>query len=217
MSPWVGDVTQPGREVDRAAVEIANSRITNVLHDGPATGSKREHGQPESFPGHFRYGSNQHLTAIKTLAETLKAESPDALKSVAVQRGFFGLHPPRPERFDLVENYKPKMLESWTAAGEQVTAPVLSNGLAYGSKFDAVGIGSPPLERHRLSDVPEAPRLPSGEVDMAEVCRQQNEKHGHVPQTGRSNITVGGIGPRLPSATSRDIDRYPLPSDFEDR
>jgi len=214
MSPWVGDVTKPGREVDRAAIEVANSRITNVLHDGPPTGSDRRHGERESFPGHFRYGSNQHLTAIKELAETLKAESPDALESIAQQRGHYGVHPPKAERFDLVESYKPQTMESWTAAGEQVMAPVLGNGTAYGSRYDHVKAAPARLERDRLSDVSDPPRLPSGDVDMAKVIAEQNERYGHTTPAGRRNVTQG-IGPRLRSTTSRDIDRYPLPSDFE--
>jgi len=221
MTAWVGDVTKPGREIDRAAIEIANSRIKNVLYDGPPTG--RRHGQAQSYPGMVRYGSNEHLKQIKETTAALKASSAEALKSIAQQRGYFGCHPPKNERFEYSKNWQPKVMESYTAAGEHVVIPVHGDGQAglySGSRFDGVPTGTPSLERKRMSDVktetPDAPRLPNGNVDMGAVCRLQNEQFGHVPQTGRSNMTVGGIGPRLRSQTSKDIDKYPTPADFDE-
>jgi hypothetical protein len=136
------------------------------------------------------------------------------LKSIAQQRGYFGLHPPKPERFDLVEGYKPQILESWTAAGEHVVAPVYGNGTAYGSKFDHVEAKPVPQERHRMTDVTEAPRLPTGEIDMDRVIAEQNERYGHTTPSGHRNVTHG-IGPRLRPSVSKDLDRYPTPADFD--
>jgi hypothetical protein len=216
MTAWVGDVTQPGREVDRAAVEVAASRITNVLHDGPATGSEGERGRPELYPCHLRYGSNAHLQHVRDTAAALKAQSPAALESIARQRGYYS-HPVKDgrKRSDLVENYRPQIMESWDHNGEPVLAPVLGNGIAYGSKFDDLEL-RPPLERKRITDdVSEAPRLPSGELDMDKVCAEQNERYGHVTQSGRRNVTPNGIGPRLRPAVSKDLDEYPTADKFK--
>jgi hypothetical protein len=219
MAAWVGDLTQPGREVDRVAVEVAASRTTNVLHDGPATGSDGEHGKAEVYSGHLRYGSNQWAAQIKDKAEALKKDSRPALQSLAHQRGYYGAHPPKPERFELVEKYQAKVMESYTADGERVVAPVYGNGTSWGSKFDHVKLSDPtkPMEygsqqRSRIADVRDAPRLPSGEIDMDTVCEEQNVRHGHIRPTGHFNQTVGGIGPRLGRS---GIDKYPTAADFK--
>jgi hypothetical protein len=88
MIPLTGDLTKPGREADRVAVETANSRITNVMHLGSATGSEFEHGVREKYPNMYIYGSNAHLRAIDKLAAELKTQSSSALETVARQRGY---------------------------------------------------------------------------------------------------------------------------------
>ena len=51
LVPLVGDVTQPGREEDRVAVEVSISQIRNVMHLGSPTGSDLERGMRENCPG----------------------------------------------------------------------------------------------------------------------------------------------------------------------
>jgi hypothetical protein len=215
-----GDLTQPGREIDRVCVELADSRTTNVLHDGPATGSEGEHqAKPDVYPGHVRYGANQWQNVIKAKAEALKKELPaDTLRALAQQRGHYGSHPPKPERFELVPNYELKVMQSFDQDGNPVIAPVLSNGTPMGSKYEHLkesdkGLNYEGSQRpSATTNVRNAPRLPNGEIDMVAVCAEQNARYGHVPQTGRSNVTVGGIGPRLGHT---GYDKYPTPADFK--
>src|SRR5215469_17698558 len=72
MIPLTGDLTKPGREADRVAVETANSRITNVMHLGSATGSEFEHGVREKYPNMYIYGSiNQCINKPTLTPRTL--------------------------------------------------------------------------------------------------------------------------------------------------
>jgi hypothetical protein len=200
----------PDREIDRAALEVARSQMQNVLYDSPPTGSERERGTFESYPSHVRYGSNAFCKEAMERAAALKATAPDVLKSIAQQRGYYS-HPVKEgrRRSDLVSNYRPQVMESWTSQGELVQAPVLGNGTAQGSKFEHVQGWPRPPERKRISDVRPPPRLPSGEVDFARVIDEQNAQHGHVTLSGRRNVTANGIGPRMRTSASKDYDEYP--------
>jgi hypothetical protein len=190
-------------------VEVANAQIRNVMHLGNATGSEEEHGVREHYPGMFVHGSNGHLREIVQKAGELKKNSPDAMQTIARQRGHFGAHPPSEKRFEFVEDYKEQQMESVDRFGEQVTMmPVYGRGTLDQSKYahlesatsderDIV-YGNPRTNRgsdrtSRFHSVGQAPTLRNGEIDYAKLYEEQNRRNGHISGSGRRNIT-GKVG-----------------------
>jgi hypothetical protein len=168
------------------------------VHCSSPTGNENEHDAPDTYPGLILFGSNKHLNTIIGEVVKLEKDNLSALKTIASQRGYYGAHSPSDRRFEYVEDYREQIMKSFEANGEKVTAPVYGRGNFEKSKYidlpsadpGEIIYGNPKTirgsdQRSRFDDLPDAPTLPDGSVDYAEL----NRPNGYITTSGRRNIT----------------------------
>jgi hypothetical protein len=208
LAPVLGNVRARGLETRRVAFDIAMQRVNRrVVHGSSPTGHEDEHGVAEIYRGLLAFASAAHQKAVIEEVQKLEMESMPALQTLAKQRGYYGSHPPKQERYELIKNYKPQMMEGYTmptaeTPARPISSPVLGNGTFEQSKFTHVPdaeyepgsdifYGNPKTARgsdqtSRFANVPQAPRLPNGEIDYDKL----NEMNGHRSMSGRRNINI---------------------------
>jgi hypothetical protein len=200
----VGNLLAKGNERKRAAFDIAVQRVNDrVIHTAMPTGAEEGHGQRESYPGLTEFGSAAHIRILTVEMETLEKENPQQLDRIAQQRGYYNHDYQGPHGLKYLNGVEQEYTTAtyWDAHNRpyDVSHPILGGGEALKSKYHDVPVansasktmygGGTAQTESRFSNVPQAPRLPNGELDLRKI----EEYHQSPKASARSGggISVG--------------------------
>jgi hypothetical protein len=198
---------------DRAHQIVSRKVIQHGVPDVEAATRGGATGVREHYPGavfentreeHFAYETEMQRLGVwdeqqdRTHDDVAKRIA--IFRQVGIARGYdklSGVHDTK--RFSYVDNYRPQVMESYTADGERKLMSVYGNGQGQdvgGSKYAHLRNPEPdaPInygggeteEQSRFHNVPDPPRLRNGEIDYDAL----NEMNGHTPMRGRKNVTI---------------------------
>jgi hypothetical protein len=201
--PGVGNLRAPGNEVNRAAFDIAYSRVNDrVIHTSIPTGSDEERGERETYPGLLVFATDPHVSAVVDDMKAVKEEAtPAALEVYARRHGYYQHESGETRGLSYLEGGQQYITSEYTdpdGITREIVSPLLGQGTTLRSKYADLPLAEPTAvygggtteQESRFSSVPQAPLLPNGEIDYAKVM----EYHNTPQPSGRQAASYVPIG-----------------------
>jgi hypothetical protein len=190
LSRVFGDLTDPKNAISRAAFDMVNKELSRRTIDyAEPTGPGVVRGEPEYYDGFIPAGSNAEFHAHVEGMNKLLRRQPDeqaadtekrhaSLKQVAATRGYLKsravVDAPRLKYLEGSPNY----MTGVDFRGDEYSNPALGGGEILQSKYAHLNPDEAPKptfdSESRFDAVPDAPRLPNGEIDWEAVNRYHN-------------------------------------------
>jgi hypothetical protein len=197
-----------------AAFDIAHSRVSRrTIEISEPTGKEATRGgmrgERENYPGLIPAGSQaeiqEHIVEMQKCFWDRERDHSGAdadrnaatLRAIGISRGY---HLPRTQvetRGPTYTNAQPEYMTSYDKQGNENYTPVYGGGQTLKTKYANTPIGSNPVtyggtldEGSKHADLPDAPRLPNGELDYQKIMEWHKTPQPSGRQAG-SYIKLG--------------------------